>query len=325
MPKRPGKKVSTKPTRSTRRMPRWVPHVIGAVILLSALIVTVFYTERFVDQHIAAPTGPLNVVIANQPRWMSDYLASQIQATVPRVSSSAFDRDLLATAASTLAQNPWVNSVRQVRRAYGQRPGDTLLIDCDFRAPIALVHWGDYYWLVDGEGTKLPEQFTSNHVPRIVLGRDGHMNIRVIDGVRQPPPDTGHRWIGGDLAAGLSMAKLLYGKPAAEQIVIINVTNYAGRIDPREAQIVLQTKFATEVRWGRPPEADDALAEVPPTQKLDEMSAIMRQYKRVDAGHPWVDLRFDKVTYPTPAPGQDPNAPAPSAAAADAASADEPH
>jgi hypothetical protein len=323
MPQRAGKKTSTKPTRSTRRLPRWLPHVIGAVLLAVGLAVTIFYTQRYVDQQVAAPTGPLNVVIENQPKWMGDYLASQIEATVPRVNSSAFDRDLLASAAAALAQNPWVCDVKQVRRAYGQRPGDTLLIDCDFRAPIALVHWGDYYWLVDGDGVKLPEQFTSNHVPRIVLGRDGRMNIRVIDGVRQPPPGTGNRWRGEDLSAGLAMAKLLYGKAAAEQIVIINVANYDGRVDPREAQVVLETRFATEVRWGRPPDAEDALAEVPATQKLDEMAAVMQQYKRVDAGHPWIDLRFDKVTYPTPAP---PPGVAPDPThAADAAAADEAH
>jgi len=185
---------------------------------------------------------------------------------------------------------------------YGQRPGDTLEVDCEFRAPIALVQWGQYYWLVDGDGMKLPEEFTSPHVPQIVIGRDGKMNIRIVEGVRQPPPETGSKWAGQDLAAALGMVKLLYGKPFAEEIVTVNVANFAGRKDPREAQIVLRTKHATEVRWGRPLDAQDFFAEIPVSQKLDVMKSIVEQYGRVDAHRPWIDIRFDKITYPTPTP-----------------------
>ena len=42
-------------------------------------------------------------------------------------------------------------------------------------------------------------------MPKIVLGRDGRMNIRIIEGVKQPPPDTGQRWVGADLTAGLGL------------------------------------------------------------------------------------------------------------------------
>src|SRR5580704_8533272 len=143
-------------------------HLLGVVLFLSALGFVTVLTERYVDRRVAAPTGPLMVTIKDKPVWMSDFLAEQIAATVPRASSSSFDRDLLVAAADKLRENPWVNNVRQVRRVYGQRPGDTLEIDCDFRAPIALVDWGKYYWLVDGDGVKLPEQFTASQVPGIV-------------------------------------------------------------------------------------------------------------------------------------------------------------
>ena len=138
------------------------------------------------------------------------------------------------------------------------------------------MEWGKFYWLVDGEGVKLPEQFNAAQVPGIVVGRDQKMNIRIIDGVRQPPPDTGRRWAGQDLAAGLGVAKLLYGKPFAEEIVTINVANFAGRVDQREAQIVFWTKYATQVRWGRPLDAKDFFAEVPANQKLSEMASIVK-------------------------------------------------
>jgi hypothetical protein len=254
-----------------------------------------------VDERVAPPVGPLHVVLVNKPLWMSDFLAQQIAATVPRAASSAFDHELLVAAAKKLQANPWVRDVHSVRRVYGNRPGDTLEVDCEFRAPVALVQWGDYYWLVDGDGVKLPEQFTANHVPKIVLGRDGRMNIRIIEGVRQPPPATGQRWVGQDLAAGLGLVKLLYGKTYTEELVTVNVANFGGRVDPREAQLVLRTKYATEVRWGRPLDAKDFFAEVPVSQKLEDLKTVVEQYGRVDAGQPWIDIRYDKITYPNPA------------------------
>jgi hypothetical protein len=35
------------------------------------------------------------------------------------------------------------------------------------------------------------------------------------------------------------------------------------------------------------------------------MKAVVEQYGRVDAGQPWIDIRYDKVTIPKPANGQD--------------------
>ena len=288
--------------KKRRRVPGWARHGVAVGVFVAMLVAATVYTKRYVDQQVAAPTGPLNVVIKNKPVWMSDFLAQQIEQTVPRESSSSFDRGLLEAAAKRLAANPWVDDVRSVRRVYGQRPGDTLEIDCAFRAPIALVQWGNYYWLVDGEGVKLPEQFTAAHVPMLVVGRDGHTNIRVIQGVRQPPPHTGETWSGQDLSDGLGLAKVLYGHPYTDALVAIDVANDQGRVDPREPQLVCRTKEMTEVRWGRPVNAEDALAEVPAEQKLDELRRIVKQYGRVDAGQPWVDLRYDKITYPTATP-----------------------
>jgi hypothetical protein len=287
--------------RRSGSLRRALVNLFGFLVLAGALGTAVVASKRYVDERVAPPIGPLHVVLVNKPLWMSDFLAQQIAATVPRAASSAFDHELLVAAAKKLQANPWVRDVHSVRRVYGNRPGDTLEVDCEFRAPVALVQWGDYYWLVDGDGVKLPEQFTASHVPKIVLGRDGRMNIRIIEGVRQPPPATGQRWVGQDLAAGLGLVKLLYGKTYTEELVTVNVANFGGRVDPREAQLVLRTKYATEVRWGRPLDAKDFFAEVPVSQKLEDLKTVVEQYGRVDAGQPWIDIRYDKITYPNPA------------------------
>jgi len=41
--------------------------------------------------------------------------------------------------------------------------------------------------------------------------------------------------------------------------------------------------------------------EVSAAQKLSYMERVWKQYGRVDANQPWIDIRFDKITYPSAA------------------------
>jgi hypothetical protein len=237
---------------------------------------------------------------------MSDFLAAQIAAAAqPLGAHSAFDHQMLVDVTemlrSDLRISPWIRKVNQVRLAYTRSPGDTLEIDCDYRIPIALVHLKDAYYLVDEQGILLPEQYDASQLSRILFGADGHTNIRVVDGVQNPqPPLPGQRWKGDDLAAGLQLVKLLYGLPYAEDIVKVDVANFQGRRDPRDAQLVLLTKYDTEIRWGRPVNAKDFFVEISAAEKLEHMQQVYTQYHRIDGHFPWIDLRFDKVTYPRP-------------------------
>lgn len=309
MGKKKAKPIPMKKPRDpekSRRIRRIVRHCIGAFICLIAAVGGLIVLKHHVEKDLVFPSAPPRIVLANQPAWMSDFLADQIAATAkPTGTHSTFDRQVLEDAANMLKGNPWIREVKQVRRAYGQVPGDTIEIDCEYRAPIALVHWKDYYWLVDGEGVKLPEQFTSEQVPRIIMGRDRKMNIRVVEGIDRPPPESGQKWTGDDLAAGLDMVRLLFGRPYAEEIVKVDVSNHLGRRDPREAQIVLVTKYNTEIRWGRPVNAEDYFIEVSTARKLKYLEQIFDEFKRVDGHRPWIDIRFDKITYPSVEPTQE--------------------
>ncbi len=258
------------------------------------------FIRKYVDQKLTFPVDAPQVVLKNRPVWMSDFLVDQIIGSVqPLTARSAFDQQMLVNAYDILKHNPWIKDVRQVRRTYGKKPGDTIEIDCDYRAPVALVRYGDVYALVDAEGIKLPELFSTGQLPKIMIGQDGRVNIRVIEGVVRAPPDPGRRWVSEDLTAGLEMVQLLHSQPYAEEIQTVRVSNYNGRLDPKEAWLVLLTRDRTEIRWGRPRSASDAFAEVPWHQKLEYMQRIVDKYHRVDAGHSAVDLRFDRVTFPS--------------------------
>jgi hypothetical protein len=282
-------------------MRRAMTQVLLVLALLAGIAISFYFARRYVDKKVAFPTEPPRVVLKIRPPWMTDFLAEQIiRSARPAGTRSAFDQKLLVETATLLKGNPWIREVRQVRRVYGQKPGDTIEIDCAYRAPIALVKWGDYYSLIDGEATKLPEQFTAQQVPQIVMGPDRKTtNIRIVEGVKQPPPEPGRTWAGADVDAGLDMVKLLYGKPYANEVMKVDVSNFDGRRDPREAQLVLITKHSTEIRWGRPVNAKDFFIEVSTAQKLEYMKKVFEELGRVDGNRPWIDIRFDKITYPS--------------------------
>jgi hypothetical protein len=277
-------------------------HLLGVVIFVGGIVYISIYAKKYIDQEAGAPSGPLKIALVNKPLWMSDFLAAQIAATLPRVSSSAFDHQLLVKAVAKLQKNPWVRQVHQVRRVYGERPGDTLEVDCEFRAPIALVHFGEFYWLVDNDGVKLPEQFTADLLPKITVDRDGRTSIRIIEGVHQPPPDAGQKWTGQDLAAGLDLVKLFYGRLFLDEVTGIDVSNFAGRIKRSAPQVVLDTCHGTQIWWGRPVNAKDFFVEVPVNRKLQILRATVQQRGRIDAGKSYVDVRYEDYLIPADAP-----------------------
>lgn len=288
-------------------------HLSLGAMLLSVLGAGYHYADRYVENRVAYEKQPMIVVLKNRPLWMNDFLVEQIAQIVrPTTAHSSFDHQLLADTYDLLARNPWVRKVKSVRRAYTYRPGDTLEIDCEYRAPAALVKSGPFYWLVDENGIRLSERFTEQDVPNIQFGPDGHTRIRVIEGVRhQAPHLPGEQWLGEDLTAGLKMLSYLFDRPYTEQILRVNVANLGGRVDGKAPQIVLGTKFNTQVWWGRPPSENDvdAFIEVSTARKLNYLRLAYEQFGRVDAKHRWLDIRFDRVTYPpeeepapTPAP-----------------------
>ena len=283
-----------------RLLRRVALHTTAAALFVALLLGGATYLRKHVERKIVFPDRPPKVVLVNRPPWMSDFLAEQIIAAVRPVGThSAFDHQMLVDVDAMLRTNPWIREVRRVRRAYDKKPADTIEIDCEYRAPIALVHWRDYYWLVDGDGVKLPEQYTAEQLPRIVMGPNRRLNIRVVEGVRQPPVESGDKWPGEDLAAGLDLVKLLHGQPYAEEVVKVDVSNYGGRNSNKEAQLTLVTRYGTEIRWGRPVNSKDFFIEVPPNQKLAYLRQVYEQFRRVDGNRPWIDIRFDKITYPS--------------------------
>ncbi|HEY8666857.1 MAG TPA: hypothetical protein VIL86_09340 [Tepidisphaeraceae bacterium] len=294
--------------QDVRQFWRGTAQLIGAILFVGVCALGFRTMKHWVEHRLAFPAAPPKVVLLNRPVWMSDTLAERIAAAArPAVPHSALDHQLLVNSVEMLRTNPWIAKVNEVRRVYGQAPGDTIEIDCDYRAPIALVRWVDAktkheaYWFVDAQGVKLPEEFAAADLPRLIFGQNGRVNLRIVEGVQCPPPvHPGQRWTGDDLYAGLELVRALYGLPYTEEIQRVDVSNFQGRIDPREAQLVLVTNKNTEIRWGHPLHSTNF--EVSDATKLNYLQKVRAQYGRVDGNWPWLDIRFDKITHPAQLP-----------------------
>src|SRR5207237_4753326 len=104
------------------------------------------------------------------------------------------------------------------------------------------------------------------------------------------------------------MVKRLYGLAFADEIVKVNVANFGGRVDLREAQLVLGTKQATEIRWGRPIGSKDDFIEVSAERKLDYIRQVYEEFGRCDARQRWIDVRYDMIRIPSAEPAGTPPA-----------------
>lgn len=279
------------------RLRKIILNTVGTFALAAAVGAGFVESKRYVER-ITATDAPPAVVLADRPAWMSDSLAAQIIDSVqPTKPSDPLEHATLRTEAATLAANPWVREVKSVRRTYQYGPGDVVLINCEFRAPVALVHWQDAYWYVDADGVRLPDALTVQQV-RQLLPAGKTPAFRVIEGVAHVPAAIGKPWPGGDVQAGIELIALLDGKSFADQIAKIDVSNLGGRISPNDSQINLITRYGTEIRWGQPPSSKAFFVEQRVDRKLSVLAEAREQTGRVDMNMPWIDLRFDSPLAP---------------------------
>lgn len=274
-------------------------HTLAGLVFGGLVVGGFLVSKRYVEQRVLLTDLPPRVVMKDQPKWMSDALAEQILSSIrPVTPAKADDHQLLVDRAALLAGNPWVKKVRSVRRAYSHQPGDIIEIDCDYRAPVALVHWQDKYWYIDADGVQLPDPLTPEQASRLI--QPGQQIFRIIDGVAQPPSGPGRVWQGGDIQAGIEMVALLANVEEVNDIVKIDVSNYAGRVSPNDSQINLVTRDRREIRWGQPPSSKAFFVEQRADRKLEFLKQAKRTTGRVDLNQPWIDLRFDSPTVPDP-------------------------
>ncbi len=299
----------------------WFKRVLvccAILALIAAGIEAYRRIDRYAQKTIAQEVARLPVVLEfkNPPAWLEKSLLEMIlQETVSLMRSDAQTYAQFQNPTNiavlkkimsyyenpknqVVRQNAWVRrviSVERVRTPTYQK----IVINAEFRMPVGWVSYNNQYFLIDDEGVRLPGEYTD--AERAKMGR-----LLVIAGIQFPhlesdptpaAPAPGEKWDTPDAKAGQDLMKILSAQPFSHQIAAINMSNYDGRVDKLAPQIVLDTVFSTSVYWGRPAN-DERFYEVSLKAKILALKEIFTQYSRIDAGKPYVDIRFDQVKVP---------------------------
>lgn len=299
----------------------WVKGLLVCCALLAMLALGIEAyrrIDRYARQSVAKEVAKLPVVLEfkNPPDWLDESLLKMIlQEAVALVrrdeaTYAQFQNPMESAVLKKIAeyyqdpknrsarQNAWIRRIVSVERV--KMPNyQKIEISAEFRRPIGWVNYSNQYYLMDDEGVRLPGEY--NDAERSKMGR-----LLVIAGIElprlesDPTPDApapGQKWDTPDAEAGRELMKILNEQTFRHQIAAINVSNYGGRINKMEPQIVLDTVFNTSVRWGRPAN-DERFYEVGLQAKLKALQTIFVKFSRIDAGKPYVDIRFDQVKVP---------------------------
>lgn len=283
------------------------------------MIVGLSAMERSV---LARPTGSpacVRVEIVDAPAWMPGVLRRYIEASLAPAPRRTYDPGLARKVYIRAQANPWVRSVRSVRRCSSDRPNSTLLqLRGRFRKPIARIRTGGTFAYLDADGVRL----VASQVPHwvgVTARLDGTtgqvcftntdevppgMRVRpihyiAIDGVRTSEPPIGSVWQGSDVAAGLRLLALIVDKPYANQITLVDVRNYGGRISRYEPHLRLYAQVghgkATDVKFGRfpRPRGDFVVSPARKVSYLDEYAA--RNGGQLAGLNAHLDLRYDQL------------------------------
>ncbi len=184
------------------------------------------------------------------------------------------DPTLCEQVAGRLADCPWVESVKRVSKS--DKPG-WIRVQCDYRRPLVLVQHGEYFYIVDEYGVRLPGVY--GYEPGWIL----------VQGVSSTAPDPGEAWPGDDIAAGLRLARMILDQPYAKQVVAVSIHNYGGREDSYRSHIELVTDSAgNRILWGSAP--GEELEENSADQKLRILAENFRRHGRIDAHEPRIDI-----------------------------------
>ncbi|MBN2132612.1 MAG: hypothetical protein JW741_24135, partial [Sedimentisphaerales bacterium] len=256
---------------------------LGVLVLIGLGIL-----EQYVQEVNQARQVKLQVELKDPPTWASKSLISQVCLSTGIQGDDDFlEKGIVQEWAGNLRSNPWVKQVRQMRRRYDGR----LEIDCALRRPVASVAAvleGEIVYYVDAEGVLLPAAPLDPRVGHLVRLRGERVRRLEPGGTIESPA----------MLAGLAVLAEIRAVderlPADEQlwqeIAVMDVSNFQGRIDDAQSHLVMYTASNTEIRWGAALGESEAYLEAPETAKLRRLYRNHAKYKTLEV-YEYVDLR----------------------------------
>jgi hypothetical protein len=260
---------------------------------------------------------PGRIELSAQPTWAKGSLADRLKAEIEDElradladlePTSAFDNDVMAAVTDRLERNAWVRSVVRIERRFptGPETHSRLLPLIEVRTPALLVQTGEDYALVDGESVVLPLSIPLEGTAFEDFRAQLAQPLRLVRGVRGRRPAPGIVWQSEQIAAALSMERVVRKAELdrtlpIDTIDIVGVPEHAderGRVMyATEGGVILVAGSthppATRILWGRPPVHASTLER----SANDKLEDLRRRIERggVPSAEP-IDLRTGRGT-----------------------------
>ncbi len=230
----------------------------------------------------------VGAVLEDPPPWMPEQLCIDIGKSILPKDAAYNDPELPAKVDELATANPWVRQVTSISRRMSKRDPriGLIVLSAKYRQPVAAIRTEQGLLYVDLEGFRLPDgqsPLYMKYVPQdpgkpprqVCYLHQGdapdleRIHYIEIQGVSAPPPRVGQKWDARDLAEGLKLVELMCRQPYVNQIAVVDVRNFEGRINRQESFLRMVAKDSrnpgartTEILFGQFP-GRDALAELP--------------------------------------------------------------
>lgn len=270
--------------------------VLAVIFVFAAIGVGFVFLDKYVKKVAPAWPDAIEVELVNPPAWINASLREKITAVAKRSwkkEDVKLGEDTIRLIQSNLERDvAWLKEIR-VRTTH-----DKILIEADYRKPIALVKRGLQRFYVDAELVVLDFVPMSN-LPIV--------NVRGL-ATMTSGPQPGEILQQEDLAAAVAilvrldqMDKLVApDKPLLFEIDTIDVSNFKGRQSSRLSHIILYTKDNTAIIWGAEIGAWAQHLEAKDEEKLAKLYNYYKEYGSLTGGAKYIDLRTPQGKVPLP-------------------------
>jgi len=267
--------------------------LLVVVSVLCGIVVGLIFLEKYVKETIPARQGAGDLVLADVPLWVSDQLKEKVyKIATAEGSSLGLDDAALSVQRNIEELIPWLDEVK-VRTTH-----NILRVEARWRKPVALVKSGLIKFYVDAE------QVVLDFIPMPDLPI---IEIKGLPLITKIPP-LGEVWQRDDLAAAIMILdrlddmdkSLTPDKPLLDEIDRIDVSNFNGRHNSRQAHIILYTKDNTEIIWGAEVGKWQQHLESTDEQKLAKLYGYYKENGTLSGAAKFINLRDPRDNIPLP-------------------------
>jgi len=235
-----------------------------------------------------------DIDIGEQPKWIPfDFVNQVAERAGLGPEFSVLDEDWTGVIAEAFRLHPWVRDVKSVRRADDRR----ILVELEFRVPIAMVEVNRGVYPIDAQGVLLPpSDFTVADTRRFCL-------IRNVQTTPQGPAGT--EW-GDVVVRGAARLAAVLSATSDQSISHWRRLRLAAIEVPRRTRAQQQlddllyeirTQSGSRIQWGRAPGTAHP-GELSADQKIGRLQKYLLQLD-TDGGGPYeIDIRhWREITY----------------------------